>query len=127
VDLPTRLAREGVPDAVLETPFLVQVLVAVGEGKIAKEAVPEVVKEAGMRKVSVSQAIDSLGLKTAEEGEVRKVVASIIRDRREFIREKGDAAFSPLMGEAMKELRGKADGAVVSRILHEALAAIDSG
>jgi glutamyl-tRNA(Gln) amidotransferase subunit E len=121
VDLPVRLAREGVPEEALETRVLAEVLKAVGEGRIAKEAVPDVVKVVGMKRLTVQQAIDSLGLRSAEEAEVKKVVDSVVRARRDFITQKGEAAFSPLMGEVMKELRGKADGATVSRILREAM------
>jgi glutamyl-tRNA(Gln) amidotransferase subunit E len=121
VDLPARLAREGVPEEALETRVLAEALKAVGEGRIAKEAVPDVVKEVGMKRLTVQQAIDSLGLRSAEEAEVKKVVDSVVRARRDFITQKGEAAFSPLMGEVMKELRGKADGATVSRMLREAM------
>ena len=121
VDLPARLAREGVPEEGLETSVLADALKAVGEGRIAKEAIPDVVKEAGLKGVTLQQAIGSLGLTSAEEDEVRKVVESVVRGRLEFIKAKGAAAFSPLMGEVMKELRGKADGATVSKVLRDAM------
>ena len=127
VDLPVRLAREGIPEGALETAVLAEALGAVVEGRIAKEAVPDVVKEAGMKGVTIRQAIDSLGLVSAEEDEVRRVVDLVVQSRKELIREKGTAAFSPLMGEVMKELRGKADGATVSRILRVAIAAASKG
>ena len=127
VDLPVRLAREGVPEDALGVQVLAEALKAVAEGSIAKEAVPDVVKEAGSEGVPVRQAIDSLGLESAREDEVKRVVEAVVQSRREFISEKGAAAFSPLMGEVMKELRGKADGATVSRLLRDALKAAGSG
>jgi glutamyl-tRNA(Gln) amidotransferase subunit E len=63
----------------------------------------------------------SLGLSTADEDEVKKVVGSIISKHQSLIAERGEAAFSPLMGEVMKELRGRADGELVSRVLREEL------
>jgi glutamyl-tRNA(Gln) amidotransferase subunit E len=122
VDLPSRLAREGVPESALGLPVLSEVLRAVDSGRTAKEAVPDILKAASSRGLSVSEAISALGVQLAGESQVRGVVESVLQKHRRVIEEKGDAAFSPLMGEAMKELRGKADGAVVSRILREKLA-----
>ncbi|HEY6282555.1 MAG TPA: hypothetical protein VIW22_01365, partial [Nitrososphaerales archaeon] len=79
-------------------------------------------KAASLRGISVSEAISALGVQLAGESQVRGVVESVLQKNRHVIEEKGDAAFSLLMGEAMKELRGKADGALVSRILREKLA-----
>ena len=50
---------------------------------------------------------------------VRKIIRDIIEEREDFVRERGKNAISPLMGIAMKWLRGKVDGAEVSRILRE--------
>ena len=36
-----------------------------------------------------------------------------------FVKEKGDAAMSGLMGLVMQKLRGKADGKLINRILKE--------
>jgi glutamyl-tRNA(Gln) amidotransferase subunit E len=121
VDLPSRLAREGVPESALSLPVLSEVLRAVDSGRTAKEAVPDILKAVGSRGLSVSEAIRALGVQLAGESQVRNVVDSVMERHRPMIEEKGDAAFSLLMGEAMRELRGKADGAAVSRILRERL------
>jgi glutamyl-tRNA(Gln) amidotransferase subunit E len=127
VDLPARLEREGVPADALTLSNLTELLKAVEAGTIAKEAVPEVLHAVGQRNVSVSEAIGSLGLEGANESQIRSVVDRVIATRKSLIAEKGEAAFSSLMGEAMKELRGKADGAKVSGILKETLAAYMKG
>jgi glutamyl-tRNA(Gln) amidotransferase subunit E len=121
-DLPARLQREGVPEEAFSASMLKEVLVAVDTGLVAKEVVPDILREAGTKGVSVSQAIRSMGLTGADETEVKRVVEAIIGSKRELISQKGEAAFSALMGEAMKELRGKADGAMVGRVLKERLA-----
>jgi glutamyl-tRNA(Gln) amidotransferase subunit E len=41
----------------------------------------------------------------------------ILSDRRDFVAQKGRAALGPLMGVVMAEVRGSADGKVVSEIL----------
>ena len=122
VDLPTRMERDGVPEEAVSLPVLKEVLGAVGAGLVAKEAVPDILRKVGEKGGSVDGAIDSLGLKGAGEPQVRRVVASVVEARESLIRERGEGAFSALMGEVMKELRGRADGALVSRVLKEALA-----
>lgn len=69
----------------------------------------------------MDKAIGSLGLRTLDEGEVAGFLDSLVTREAKLIAERGESAFSELMGEAMKELRGKADGAVVARILREKL------
>jgi len=124
VDLPPRLAREGVPEGALSQGVLTDVLSAVAKGRAAKEAIPEILKVVGDRGTSVEGAIALLGLEAVDESRVRSVVDSVIEREAKLIRERGEAAFSPLMGEAMRELRGKADGATVGRILRERLAQV---
>ena len=121
VDLPPRLMREGVPPAALELEVLAEALRNVSRGTIAKEAVPDVLKAVGSSGRTVEEAIGYLGLERAGEEGIRAVIASVIREHVDLVREKGDSAFAPLMGEAMRELRGRADGALVARILREGL------
>ena len=121
VDLPQRLAREGVPEGGYTSDALSAVLAAVSHGKVAKEAVPSILDLVGRKGVSVDEAIEALRLETLDEGEVAKIVEALMAKEAQLIREKREAAFSQLMGEAMKELRGKADGATVARILKETL------
>ena len=121
VDLPARLEREGVPASGLGVQSLKAALGAVESGKVAKEAVPDVLRAAAEKNISVGDAIISLGLGTVGEQEVRKVVRSVLERESKLIADKGDGAFSPLMGAVMGELRGRADGSLVARILREEL------
>jgi len=124
VDIPPRMAREGVPEKALAQDVLADVLRAVSEGRAAKEAIPEILKSVGDSGASVYQAISTLGLRVANEAKVMAVVAAVLERNSGLVAEKGEAAFSALMGEAMKELRGKADGATVGRILKDRLAGV---
>jgi Glu-tRNA(Gln) amidotransferase subunit E-like FAD-binding protein len=51
--------------------------------------------------------------------EVRAVICAAITEREAFVREQGMRAVGPLMGVVMKELRGRADGKVISELLKE--------
>jgi glutamyl-tRNA(Gln) amidotransferase subunit E len=117
VDLPARLAREGVPEAALGMERVAEVLRAVAHGNIAKEAIPDVLKAAGAGNRDIGSAIKSLGLERADDSNIQAVIESVLLRNAGLVREKGDAAFAQLMGEAMKGLRGRADGAAVARVL----------
>ena len=117
VDVPARLTREGVPEAALGLEVLTGALRAVARGKMAKEAIPDVLKAVGAGKRNIDDAIKSLGLERADESRIRAVIESVLVRNAGLVRDKGDAAFAQLMGEAMKELRGRADGAAVARSL----------
>jgi glutamyl-tRNA(Gln) amidotransferase subunit E len=121
VDLPVRLAREGVPEGGYAFPVLAEALRAVESGRAAKEAVPAILGRVGREGVSVDEAIVALGLGVVTEAEVASVVEGLLAREAALVKQKGDSAFSRLMGEAMDDLRGKADGAMVARILRERL------
>ena len=117
VDLPPRLAREGVPEAALGLELVAEVLRAVARGHFAKEAIPDVLKAVATGNRGIDDAIRSLGLGRVDESKIQAVIESVLLRNRELVQEKGDAAFAQLMGEAMKELRGRVDGAALARVL----------
>ncbi|MDG6909638.1 MAG: Glu-tRNA(Gln) amidotransferase subunit GatE [Nitrososphaerota archaeon] len=127
VDLPARLEREGVPESAVGLGPLTASLEAVAAGKVAKEALPEVLKASAEKGVTVDQAIRSLGLGVVTEEYVSRVVREVVGRQTKLVAERGEDAFSPLMGEAMKELRGKADGSMVARLLRRELGLARSG
>jgi glutamyl-tRNA(Gln) amidotransferase subunit E len=117
LETPVRLAREGIPEQVLSASLLGEVLRAVDAGTVAKEAIPEVLREVGGKGYTVSQAIKTLGIKAADDAEISSVIDSVVAGRSRLIEEKGEDAFSALMGEVMARLRGRADGAKVGAAL----------
>ena len=121
IDTPVRLAREGIPEEALSAKVLTEVLEAVDSGRVAKEAIPEVLRVVGGKGLTVPKAIDTLGIKAADDAEVESVIEEVIKARRNLIDERGVDAFSALMGDAMGRLRGRADGAKVGGILREKL------
>ena len=121
VDLPVRLEREGVPVTGLGPGILVAALEAVDAGKAAKEALPEIIRASAEKRISVDEAVKLLGLAGLSEEEVSRVVREVVAREGPLVSEKGEGAFSPLMGEVMKEVRGKADGSTVARLLRREL------
>lgn len=122
VDLPVRLTREGIPDDSLGEGRLVSLLEAVAEGRVAKEAAPDILRLLGRGEAkTVDEAIGKLGLHPMSDGELLSLVDAVIKEQDSIIRERGESAFSPLMGEVMKRARGRADGRRVSELLKAAL------
>ena len=127
VDLPQRLAREGVPEAGYSDEAVSAVLEAVSAGRIAKEAVPSVLGVVGREGISVDRAIGTLRLGSMDAAEVSAHIDALLGREARLVGEKGQGAFSQLMGEAMGELRGRADGALVARVLREKLGGARGG
>jgi len=121
IETPVRLAREGIPEDALSESILAEVLKAVDAGRVAKEAIPEVLRVVGGRGLTVAQAIETLGITTADEVEIGSVIDSVMAGRAKLIDEKGEDSFSALMGEVMSRLRGRADGAKVGAALRDKL------
>ena len=67
--------------------------------------------------MTADEAAGAAGLAGVDEADVEKAVKAIVAAKTDMVRSKGERAVGPLMGLVMKELRGKADGGVVSAIL----------
>ncbi len=122
VELPVRLTREGIPEERLSSEILAEVLRAVEKGKVAKEALPEVLRILGKGDArDVGSTIDKLGLQPLASDELNKIIEKVLAENRHLVAQKGENAFSPLMGEIMRIVRGRVDGSVVSKVLRDHL------
>jgi len=107
---------------------LSEVFTALREGGFAKEALPELfarLDEAPER--PLAEAVAAAGLEAADAGAVEDVVRRVVEERAGFVRERGMGAIGPLMGPVMAELRGKADGKLVSERLRAAIEDVLAG
>jgi len=76
---------------------------------------------------NIEEALETLGITTMSDEELEALVAGVVERNRRLITEKGDRAFSVLMGEAMKVARGKVDGGKVSEALRRKMARATQG
>ncbi|HEY3422299.1 MAG TPA: Glu-tRNA(Gln) amidotransferase subunit GatE [Methanocellaceae archaeon] len=114
------MRRDGVPVENLTDEHFKSLFKCISQGRIAKEAIPQVLSELAKSPAeSIDVAIGKLSLGNVDEDEVRNIIAEIVKSKSDFIKEKGDSAQSGLMGLAMSKLRGKADGKLISKVLHE--------
>ncbi|MBC7219621.1 MAG: Glu-tRNA(Gln) amidotransferase GatDE subunit E, partial [Hadesarchaea archaeon] len=110
------LRREGVKVEKITGETLKELFLWVAGGKLAKEAVPEVLRFAAQG-LSVSDSVEKLGLSRLSTGDLERLVAEVVAANQKLIQEKGISAIDPLMGILMAKVRGRADGKVVYELL----------
>ena len=116
--IPLELAREGVAVTNLTEQHYKDSLALVALGSVAKEGLTDVLRAlAAHPQMPAAEAAASAGLAGVDEADVKKAVQAIVAGKVDLVRSKGERAAAPLMGLVMKELRGKADGGMVSAIL----------
>lgn len=115
---PIELAREGVAVSNLTELHYRDSLALVSRGSVAKEGLTGLLRAlAGHPEMKAAEAAVAAGLAGVDETEVMKAVQAIVATKVDLVRSKGERAAAPLMGLVMKELRGRADGGMVSAIL----------
>ncbi|ALL01704.1 Glutamyl-tRNA(Gln) amidotransferase transferase subunit [Pyrodictium delaneyi] len=119
------LAREGIPVDNLDDSQIEEALAAVANGRIAKDAIPELLSYLAKNPgTSVEAAIKALGIETVDMSTVEKMVEEAVKALENEIRARGYAALSKVMGRVMPKLRGKVDGKVVADIAKRKIAEI---
>ena len=56
-------------------------------------------------------------IQSVNEGDLEKIIEEIVEKNTEIIKNQKERAVGPLMGIAMKELRGKASGETINNLL----------
>ncbi|MEM0449030.1 MAG: Glu-tRNA(Gln) amidotransferase subunit GatE, partial [Methanomassiliicoccales archaeon] len=117
------IAKEGADISKLDDEALRSAFRSLYEGAFAKEAMPEVLK-AMCRGITVEQAVKELGLGRMDLSGAEAIIAQVVAERMDFVRQKGIGAVGPLMGPVMERLRGKVDGKVVNEILRREISKV---
>ena len=112
----TEMEREGIDPGVISESSMIEVFAALKASKFAKEALPALFREIA-KGMPLKDAISKLGVSSMDEKEARKIIASIVNERKAFVKEKGMSSVGPLMGPVMEALRGKIDGKKMNEIL----------
>ncbi len=118
----TSIRREGLDVGKITEIHLKSLFEKISSDEIAKEAISDVLEAiAGDRAKTVDEAMDVLGLRTVSDDMLVDIIGEVLDANSTLIRERGEKAFGPLMGEVMSKVRGKVDGGKVSELLREAL------
>lgn len=112
------LEKEGYDTEKIERDEFFEVFERYDDGEFAKEGIPDLLK-ALVEGKNVEEAIESAGLESVSEEDIRDVIKEVVEDRIDFVKEREMGAVGPLMGVVMEDLKGKADGEKVSKILRE--------
>jgi len=116
--IPIELAREGIPVSNLNDQHYIDSFVLVSESRIAKEGLTKLLRYlADHPEITANEGAIETGLACVDTSGVEAVIREIVASKVDLIRERGERSIAPLMGLVMKELRGKADGSLVSAML----------
>jgi glutamyl-tRNA(Gln) amidotransferase subunit E len=121
-DLPAATAtRDG---RTMELPLerLDELLAAAEAGRFAKEGIPSVLSALVAGAPDLATAVDRAGLGGARVDDLDALVDRIVHGQSAMVKERGEAAFSPLMGDVMREVRGRRDGKEVAESLRRSIA-----
>ncbi|MCD6085132.1 MAG: Glu-tRNA(Gln) amidotransferase subunit GatE [Desulfurococcales archaeon] len=114
------LKSEGLNIDLLSEEDIKKVLQAVGDGRIAKEAIPEVLSAYLKRSArSVEEAINMFTQISVEE--LRQLVQKVVEENKNAVSRKGTKAFGLIMGKVMSLVRGRIDGKIVANVVQEVL------
>ncbi len=114
----TNLERSGLQSKLLKNEEIAKSFEFLQSGKITKESIDiifENIMEGKSR--TIEEAIKNTSIETVNEDKLEKIIEKIIDENKGIIQNQKERALSPLMGIAMKELRGKAPGEMVNNLL----------
>ena len=116
----TNLERKGLDPNLLKNEMIIKSFTLLEEDKITKESL-EIIFESIMagKSNSVEDAVQNLSINTISDDEILDRLDQIIKNNKEIIENQGTRSVGPLMGVAMKALRGKASGEKINRLLIE--------
>ena len=114
----TNLERNGLDSKLLKNEEITKTFQFLEEGKITKESV-EIIFENIMNGKShtIEEAMNNTSIKTIDESELESICQEIVEKNQKIIENQKERAIGPLMGIVMKELRGKASGETINKLL----------
>jgi glutamyl-tRNA(Gln) amidotransferase subunit E len=116
----TSLERNGLNSQLLRNEEITKTFDFLAKGKIAKESIGIIFENimSGKSK-TIEDAIKDTSIETISKEEFEKIIEHIITNNKEIIQNQKERSVRPLMGIAMKELRGKVSGEMVNSLLLE--------
>lgn len=114
------IKREGYDISILTTQHFKDLFQLLADGKIAKDSVTKLATAIiESPEEDVTTIAESNNLTLLSEDEVCEIIANIVAKNENMVKERQMGAMGPLMGMSMKELKGKADGSLVNKIVKE--------
>jgi glutamyl-tRNA(Gln) amidotransferase subunit E len=116
------LRREGKNVENITDDNLIEIFTLLKKKEISKEAIEEIMSlKADSPNISIDNIKKKLKIESITISDLNQIINQIIENNLKIIKEKEMRAKGPLMGEVMKHVRGKIDGAIVSQELDKSL------
>ncbi len=114
------IKREGHDISIIDSNKLIAIFTLLVDSKISKDALRDIIIGVSEKPdENVEEIAKKLNLIVLDESSVQKIISSIVNKNSSMVEERKRGAMGPLMGMSMKELKGKADGKIVNKILKE--------
>ena len=112
------LRREGKNIENITDNDFVDIFTLLNNGEISKEAIEEFMKvKTESSELSINEIKTNLKIETISKEDLKELTLKVVNANIKVVKEKEMRAKGPLMGEIMKKVRGKIDGAIVSKEL----------
>jgi glutamyl-tRNA(Gln) amidotransferase subunit E len=114
----TNLERSGLNSTLLRNEEIGKTFELLENEKIAKESI-EIIFESIMagKSNSVEEAMKKASLETVNDVDLEEIIKEIVEKNEQLVKNQRERSIGPLMGIAMKELRGKASGEIINQLL----------
>ena len=114
----TNLERKGLDSNLLKNEYIFKLFELLEKNEIAKESI-EIIFENIMSKKSksIEEAMKNASIESISEEDVDEIIKNIVNKNQEIIKNQKERSIGPLMGIVMKELRGKASGEIINKLL----------
>ncbi|MEJ2248639.1 MAG: Glu-tRNA(Gln) amidotransferase subunit GatE [Candidatus Lokiarchaeota archaeon] len=118
----TALRRDDKEIENITDTYFIEIFKLLKKGEISKEAIEEVLAvKADNPNMDLNGIREKLDLEKMSLVDLGNIISGVVNKNNKLIKEKEMRAIGPLMGEVMKEVRGKIDGAIVSKELNKAI------
>ncbi|MDO8428389.1 MAG: Glu-tRNA(Gln) amidotransferase subunit GatE [Candidatus Diapherotrites archaeon] len=113
-----QLEREHVPIQALTKTQIKELLLAYKNNQILKENIPTLLRIwASQPSFSLAEIIQKADLGTTNISDALEIIQKIVKTNQAIILEKKEHALPALMGDAMRQLKGKLDGQKIAELL----------
>jgi len=112
------LERKGLNSKLLKNEEIKKTFEMLDSGDITKESIDMIFENimAGKSKTTL-EAMKDTSIEAVKESDLEEIIKKIVEKNQEIIKNQKERAIGPLMGVAMKELRGKASGEMINNLL----------
>jgi len=114
----TNLERNGLNAKLLDDEEILKTFEFLDSGKITKESVEIIFEDImGGKSKTTEEAIENTSIESLDETKLEEIIKKITIEKKDMIKNQKERSIGPLMGIAMKDLRGKASGETINKLL----------